>query len=145
MGSASARHARLLLVEDDFDTAEALDALLLREGYAVQWARDGRQALEAMPWRPDIVLLDLNLPDMSGVEVGLRIRRRSKVPIIIASACRPAVIAAAAATVHAVAAFRKPFEPAELLAVIAGQLADHEEPDEATHPHLSTWPSGHVP
>jgi len=134
MGSALAHRPRLLLVEDDFDTAEALDALLSSEGYGVRWARDGAEALEAMGWQPDLVLLDLNLPDMSGVEVGLRIRRQSEVPIIIASACRPAVIAAAATTVDAVAAFRKPFEPLELLAFIAAQFADPEEDGDGPHP-----------
>ena len=145
MGSISARRARLLVVEDDVDTAEALASLLRGEGYEVRWASDGAEALEAMGWRPDLVLLDLNLPDTSGVELGLRMRRQSDLPIIIASACRSAVIAAAAATVNAVAAFRKPFEPAELLAVIAGQLADREMPDDAPHPQSRLWPPGHGP
>lgn len=75
---------KVLLVEDDDAIAEPLAQRLEREGYKVRRARSGEQALAAPI--PDLVLLDLRLPDIDGTEVCRRLRRRSNVPIIVVSA-----------------------------------------------------------
>jgi two-component system, OmpR family, KDP operon response regulator KdpE len=81
-----ARQPRVLLVEDDPETRAALVRDLAARGYAVDAAGDGRTALER--WeaaRPDIILLDLGLPDMDGLHVVSRVRRDALTPIVILS------------------------------------------------------------
>ena len=75
---------RVLIVEDERPIAEPLAEGLRREGFEVEWAATGAAALEAD--ESDVVLLDLRLPDMDGLDVCRRIRARSQVPIIIVSA-----------------------------------------------------------
>jgi DNA-binding response OmpR family regulator len=75
---------RLLVVEDDDSIAEPLTAGLERAGYQVERVSTGAAALAADV--PDVVLLDLGLPDMDGLEVCRRIRARSDVPVIVVSA-----------------------------------------------------------
>ena len=79
--------ATVLVVEDDDEVRAVLVRELGSRGYRVQDAPDGRAALER--WeasRPDVVLLDLGLPDMDGLEVIRRIRRDAMTPIVILSA-----------------------------------------------------------
>jgi DNA-binding response OmpR family regulator len=75
---------RVLLVEDDESIAEPLADGLRREGFAVVCASTGAEALAAD--EPDIVLLDLRLPDVDGFTVCRELRARSEVPIIVVSA-----------------------------------------------------------
>ena len=79
--------ATVLVVEDDDEVRGVLVRELGSRGYRVQEAADGRGAMER--WeasRPDVVLLDLGLPDMDGLEVIRRIRRDAMTPIVILSA-----------------------------------------------------------
>jgi two-component system response regulator MtrA len=80
--------ARVLLVEDNADLAEGLRYNLEREGYEVRVAPDGPMGLEAAQrWRPDLVLLDLMLPGMSGFDVLREFRSGgNRVPVIIVTA-----------------------------------------------------------
>ena len=83
----SAPGATVLVVEDDDEVRAVLVRELGSRGYRVQEAADGRTALER--WeasRPDVVLLDLGLPDIDGLEVIRRIRRDAMTPIVILSA-----------------------------------------------------------
>jgi two-component system response regulator RegX3 len=75
---------RVLIVEDEDAIAEQLAAGLRREGHAVSRVVSGRAALEAP--EPDLVLLDLRLPDLDGYEVCRQLRARSGVPIIMVTA-----------------------------------------------------------
>jgi two-component system, OmpR family, response regulator RegX3 len=75
---------KVLVVEDDDSIARALQEGLEREGFDVQRAATGQAALEAAP--VDMVLLDLRLPDIDGLDVCRQLRTRSRVPIIIVSA-----------------------------------------------------------
>ena len=80
---------RVLLIEDDHDIAEAITYQLDKAGLSVKVARTGEEGLEAARKGVDLVLLDLNLPGMDGLEVCRLIRRQSstqQVPIIIISA-----------------------------------------------------------
>src|SRR6202167_6314261 len=78
---------RVLLVEDAESFVDALVVGLQREGFAITVARDGVEALERFEAAPiDLVLLDLMLPRMSGIDVCRAIRARSDVPIIMVTA-----------------------------------------------------------
>jgi two-component system response regulator RegX3 len=79
--------ATVLVVEDEDSFVEALTVGLRREGFHVQVAHDGAEALEVFDAvRPDLVLLDVMLPKVSGVDVCRELRRRSAVPIIMVTA-----------------------------------------------------------
>lgn len=77
---------RILIVEDDERVAAALEAFLARSGYATARAADGAAALEMLGADTEVVLLDLGLPDIDGVDLCRRIRGRSEVPIVIVTA-----------------------------------------------------------
>src|SRR5688500_16273792 len=84
------RAARVLVVEDDQLQAQALSFILRQEGYEVDVAPDGASALtraRSAP-APDLVLVDVALPDLSGVEVARRIRFASAVPIMLVTGRR---------------------------------------------------------
>ena len=79
--------ATVLVVEDEDSFVEALTVGLKREGFRVQVARDGAEALDVFDAvRPDLVLLDVMLPKVSGIDVCRELRRRSNVPIIMVTA-----------------------------------------------------------
>jgi two-component system response regulator RegX3 len=79
--------ATVFLVEDEDSFVEALTVGLKREGFRVQVAHDGVEALELFDAvKPDLVLLDVMLPKISGVDVCRELRRRSAVPIIMVTA-----------------------------------------------------------
>jgi two-component system KDP operon response regulator KdpE len=78
--------ATVLVVEDDAETRAALVRELHARGYRVEEAEDGRSALRR--WdarRPDVILLDLGLPDVDGIEVIKRVRKEAQTPIVILS------------------------------------------------------------
>ena len=79
--------ATVLVVEDEDSFVEALTIGLKREGFRVKVARDGAEALDIFDAvRPDLVLLDVMLPKVSGIDVCRELRRRSSVPIIMVTA-----------------------------------------------------------
>ncbi len=81
------RTARVLVVEDDEDIAQALQRSLRMEGYEVRTAADGETALEqGRAFAPDLVILDLGLPKVDGIEVARSLRSEDDVPILILTA-----------------------------------------------------------
>ncbi len=78
---------KILIVEDESKIARFLTLELEHEGYAVKTASDGRSGLETcLEWKPDVMILDLMLPQLSGIEVCRRVRQTSDVPIIMLTA-----------------------------------------------------------
>lgn len=77
---------RILIIEDDERVAAALDAFLARSGYATERASDGASALQILDAQTEVVLLDLGLPDVDGIDLCRRIRARSDVPIVVVTA-----------------------------------------------------------
>jgi DNA-binding response OmpR family regulator len=78
---------RILVIEDEVKIARFLELELTHEGYAVELAHDGRSGLEkAVSGNIDLIILDLMLPELSGIEVCRRIRKASDVPIIMLTA-----------------------------------------------------------
>ena len=76
--------ARILIVDDEPVVTEVVERYLRLEGYEVCLASDGISALDlAREWRPDLMVLDLMLPAVDGLEVCRQIRKQSQVPIIM--------------------------------------------------------------
>jgi two-component system, OmpR family, response regulator RegX3 len=107
----------VFVVEDEETFIEALTVGLKKEGFRVQVARDGAQALERFDAvRPDIVLLDLMLPKISGVDVCRELRARSRVPIIMVTAKGSEVDTVVGLEVGADDYVTKPYRLRELVA-----------------------------
>jgi DNA-binding response OmpR family regulator len=78
---------KILLVEDEPKVCELIKAYLVKDGDDVVIAGDGKTAIEqAQIYKPDLILLDLNLPELDGLEVCRQIRKQSNVPIIMLTA-----------------------------------------------------------
>jgi two-component system KDP operon response regulator KdpE len=108
---------RVLVVDDDPAMQRTLGIGLRARGYDVLPARDGRTAVEACAEdEPDVVLLDLGLPDLSGVEVLRTVRETSQVPVIVLSARHGSDDKVEALDVGADDYVTKPFGMDELLA-----------------------------
>ena len=87
VGRVMTRPARILLVDDEPSIQKGLTPLLASRGYEVESAMTGHAALQAFERvPPDLIVLDLGLPDLEGGEVCRRIRTTSQVPIIVLSA-----------------------------------------------------------
>ncbi|MBN1337318.1 MAG: response regulator transcription factor [Deltaproteobacteria bacterium] len=117
----------LLIVEDDADLARALSWAARKEGYAVRVARTGREALEAAfsPPHPDLVLLDLMLPEMPGTEVCRRLKadpRTERVPIVMVTARGEEVDRVVGFELGADDYVVKPFSTRELLLRVRAHL-----------------------
>ena len=120
----SARMTRLVLVEDDADIAEPLARALGREGYDVVLCADGESGLAAsLEPSTDIVVLDINLPDINGLEVCDRVReRRPSLPVIFLTARAEEVDLVVGLDAGADDYITKPFKLAELSARIRARL-----------------------
>ena len=117
-------HAKtILVVDDEVKILQVLKAYLQGEGYTVITARDGKTALEkAVSLQPDLILLDLMLPSISGEEVCRRLRKNSKVPIIMLTAKAEAEDRVEGLGIGADDYIVKPFSPQEVLARIKAVL-----------------------
>ncbi len=113
----------LLLVEDEESFVDALVVGLQREGYQVRVARDGAEAIELFDLvQPDLVLLDLMLPKVSGIDVCRALRARSKVPIIMVTAKGSEIDTVVGLEVGADDYVSKPYRLRELVARIRAAL-----------------------
>ncbi len=113
----------VLIVEDEDSFVDALVVGLKREGFLVHAARDGVTALETFDLvRPDLVLLDVMLPRMSGLDVCREIRSRSRVPIIMVTAKGSEIDTVVGLEVGADDYVTKPFRLRELVARMRAAL-----------------------
>jgi two-component system KDP operon response regulator KdpE len=127
------RTMRILLVDDDVSIQRAVAPLLRSRGYEVDVVGTGAEAATAaVDHAPDLVVLDLGLPDLEGVEVCRRIRKHSKMPIVILSARASEAEKVAALDIGADDYVTKPFSTEELLArirVALRRVAEIETPE----------------
>jgi DNA-binding response OmpR family regulator len=124
--------ARLLLVEDDESIGRPLTRTLEGQGYAVDWARTARAALDAVREDTALVLLDLGLPDGDGLAVCERLReRRPDVAIVMLTARREEADVVLGLNAGADDYVVKPFRLAELLARVRARLRGRTPPDAA--------------
>lgn len=123
------RAHHILVVEDDAAISRVLQLELEHEGYQVTVARDGLSGLELALKEPDLVLLDLMLPRMDGMEICKRVRAKSRVPIIMLTAKDRVPERVAGLDMGADDYLTKPFSTDELLARVRARLRDKEPAD----------------
>ena len=117
----------VLVVEDESSFVDALTVGLGREGFRVTVAEDGAEALDRFDAvRPDLVLLDVMLPKISGVDVCRQLRKKSQVPIIMVTAKSAEIDTVVGLEVGADDYVTKPFSVRELLGRVRAQLRRRE-------------------
>jgi len=127
--------ARILIVDDEPNIIGTVAPLLRARGYDVVSARNGRAALESVDRdKPDLIVLDLGLPDIDGVEVCRRVRRILSVPILVLSARGAEGDKVRALDAGADDYVTKPFGAEELLARIRATLRRVETASPASEP-----------
>ena len=114
---------KILVVEDEDSVLDPLELLLSKEGFSIETARNGREGLDKF-WKvsPDLVLLDIMLPEVSGTEVCRQIRAKSNVPIIMLTAKDTEVDKVVGLELGADDYVVKPYSKAELVARIKAVL-----------------------
>jgi two-component system response regulator ResD len=114
---------RILVVEDEPTVAEVVDRYLRRDGYDVRLAYDGLRAIEEYDsFQPDLVVLDLMLPGLDGMEVCRRIRSHATTPVIMLTARGDEVDKLVGLEIGADDYITKPFSPRELAARVKAVL-----------------------
>ncbi|MEZ5216142.1 MAG: response regulator transcription factor [Ilumatobacteraceae bacterium] len=126
----------VLVVEDEDSFVDALQIGLKKEGFRVEVARDGAEALDRFDIvKPDLVLLDVMLPRISGIDVCRQIRKKSRVPIIMVTAKGAEIDTVVGLEVGADDYVTKPYRMRELVARMRAVLRRIPEgPDEAVLP-----------
>ena len=118
--------SKILIVEDEVKIARFVTLELEHEGYEVRAAHDGRTGLAMCEtWQPDLMILDLMLPELSGIEVCRRLRQSSDVPIIMLTAKDDVSDKVMGLDMGADDYITKPFAIEELLARIRVNLKKH--------------------
>ncbi len=121
--------AKVLIVDDEPNIREVVGLYLRRDGHDVVSARDGEEALEVfLQAEPDLVVLDLMLPKVGGLEVCRRMRAERRVPLIMLTARGEEEERIVGLSVGADDYVVKPFSPRELVARVAAVLRRAEEP-----------------
>jgi two-component system response regulator RegX3 len=132
---------RILVVEDEESFSDPLSYLLRKEGYEVSVAETGPMALEDFDRSgADLVLLDLMLPGLSGVDVCRALRHRSSVPVIMLTAKDSEIDKVVGLEIGADDYVTKPYSSRELLARIKAVLRRGQEPDELLPATLESGP-----
>jgi len=128
-------HYKVLVIEDDAAISRVLTLELEHEGYEVELARDGLEGLEKALKEPDLVILDLMLPRMDGLEVCKRIRAKSRVPIIMLTAKDRVPDRVSGLDLGADDYVTKPFATEELLARVRARLREKHPQNNVIHHH----------
>jgi two-component system, OmpR family, KDP operon response regulator KdpE len=116
-------HRRILVVDDEPQITRVLQASLSSQGYDIRAANDGETALEIMKdWTPDLVITDLSMPNMDGLELCRRLRTGTQIPIIVLSVRGEEKSKVQALDAGADDYVTKPFGFEELLARIRANL-----------------------
>lgn len=126
---------RILVVDDDTNVSEVVSRYLVREGFSVEVVGDGRTALDrALADPPDLVVLDLMLPGIDGLEVCRRLRALAPVPVIMLTARGDESDRVIGLELGADDYIAKPFSPKELVARVRAVLRRASGPLAATAP-----------
>jgi len=116
-------HKRILVVDDESQIARVLRTSLSSHGYDIRVANDGETALEIMKdWSPDLVITDLAMPNMDGLELCRRVRSKTQIPIIVLSVRGEERTKVKALDAGADDYVTKPFGIEELLARVRAHL-----------------------
>jgi len=126
-------HRRILLVDDESQITRVLRTSLSSQGYDTRVANDGETALEIMKdWTPDLVITDLSMPNMDGLELCRKIRARSQIPIVVLSVRGQERTKVQALDAGADDYMTKPFGMEELLARVRANLRRFPSSDDLT-------------
>jgi two-component system KDP operon response regulator KdpE len=118
-----AERSRILVVDDETQITRVLKTTLQSQGYEVRTAADGESALDlAVDWIPDLIVTDLSMPRMTGIELTRTVRERSQVPIIVLSVREEEKSKIDALDAGADDYVTKPFSVNELLARVRANL-----------------------
>jgi len=124
------RETKILVVDDEQGIVNTVQAYLEQAGYTVYTARDGPQALKAArAFRPDLIVLDIMLPGMDGIEVLRRLRQETEVYVLMLTAKTEETDKIVGLTMGADDYLTKPFSPRELVARVKAIMRrgrDHE-------------------
>jgi two-component system KDP operon response regulator KdpE len=113
----------ILVVDDEAQITRVLKTTLSAQGYAIRTAADGMQALlEMKTWAPDLIITDLRMPNMDGLELCRQVRSQSRTPIIVLSVKGEETIKVEALDAGADDYVTKPFSVKELLARVRAAL-----------------------
>jgi two-component system KDP operon response regulator KdpE len=133
--------ARIIVVDDEIEILRALERSLTAHGYEVYTSSTGEEALEAITrYRPDLMLLDLGLPGISGLEVCKRVRAQSNLPIIVLSVKDTERDKVLALDLGADDYVSKPFGMNEVLARIRVALRHAAQVESGTEPIFTVGP-----
>ncbi len=117
------RETRILVVDDEPQILDMLKCTLEDEGYEVDVAADGKSGLNLLTeHKPDLVLLDIRMPDLNGYQVLERIREKSEVPVIMLTGVLEPISVHHSVSLGADDYVRKPFNTRELLARIKNKV-----------------------
>jgi two-component system, OmpR family, KDP operon response regulator KdpE len=120
---ATAGKGNILVVDDEPQITRVLKTTLSSQGYATRTAADGREALQTMEeWPPDLIITDLRMPNMDGLDLCRHVREQSQVPIIVLSVKGEERIKVEALDAGADDYVTKPFNINELLARVRAGL-----------------------
>lgn len=126
---------KILVVDDESQITRVLKTTLSAQGYEIRTAPDGLQALEAMKgWVPDLIITDLRMPHMDGLELCRQVRAQSRIPIIVLSVKGEETIKVEALDAGADDYVTKPFSVNELLARVRAALRRGSSPDDGETP-----------
>jgi len=118
---------KIMAVDDELNILELEKLYLSREGYQIETAASGSEALAKIPsFSPDLVILDLMLPDMDGFEVCRQIRSKSSLPILMLTARKEDIDKIVGLEMGADDYLTKPFNPRELIARIRAILRRYQ-------------------
>lgn len=130
-GEAVSESKKILVIEDEIKIIEFIESYLLNSGYAVLTAENGRRGLELFQEeKPDMVLLDLMLPDISGEGICREIRKTSKLPIIMLTAKTSEESIVSGLDMGADDYITKPFSPRQLVARVNALIRRSYEKEE---------------
>jgi two-component system, OmpR family, KDP operon response regulator KdpE len=127
----------ILVVDDEPQITRVLKTTLSSQGYGIRTAADGNEALHEMKtWSPDLVITDLRMPNMDGLELCRHIRAQSRVPIIVLSVKGEEAVKVKALDAGADDYVTKPFSIKELLARVRAAFRRTAAPEETESPLL---------
>jgi two-component system, OmpR family, KDP operon response regulator KdpE len=125
----------ILVVDDEPQIARVLKTALSSQGYGVRTASDGEEALlEMKNWLPDLLITDLRMPRMDGLELCRRVRKESRIPIIVLSVKGEEAFKVEALDSGADDYITKPFSMNELLARVRAALRRASTPEQPETP-----------
>lgn len=136
----------ILAIDDEDSILRVVEAYLVAEGYTVHLAQDGPAGLAAFRrHKPDLIILDVMLPGLNGLDVLQQIRRESEVYVLMLTAKSEEVDRVVGLTVGADDYLTKPFSPRELVARVKailrrGRVAESDEEAALSFPHLHIDP-----